>query len=215
MPKSQQLAFSCPVCKWVIVTHQAVIIGVSQDGQTVAPVDRETEVRALFAAFDEDESGQMDRTELTTLLEALNFPAPDELAGLFEAADLDSDGQLTWPEFTTFYNSLQQKMLRAAVVADIRITQQVLDAAKASVAEEHEGVNKGDTGNVPETDDPVARAKRLRERADALKKIQQDLMNAESNLQEETASAKEHSQRTLRKKLAARKEKMSQKAFKV
>ena len=211
MPKHDQVAFSCPVCKWVIVTHQAVVIGVTHQGQTTGPVDRESELRILFSTYDEDDTGDINMDELGHLLANLNFPAPGELSDLFHAADENRDGVLDWSEFMTFYNELQTKMLRSSVVADIRMTEHVIREAETAVSRDQQRVAQAQktlkqAGRT--TGHGEQRELTLEERAKALQKMSNDLKNASANLNDAQRAERESSEKSLQRRLAQRKEKL-------
>lgn len=110
-------------------------------------------------------------------------------------------------------NELQQKLLKSAVVADLRLTQKIIDAAKEAAAKDHSDVETeiasggASGGGGPES--AADRAKRLRQKADALKQISEDLATAEANLKESVEVARGVQHDHLAQKLAARKEKMS------
>ncbi len=64
------------------------------------------ETREIFAAYDRDGSGSIDRAEFSRLLEALGAaPSEDELAVALGVVDANRSGKISWAEFRAWWTA--------------------------------------------------------------------------------------------------------------
>eukprot|EP01048_Picozoa_sp_COSAG05_P029888 COSAG05_NODE_10078_length_584_cov_0.806186_1_plen_153_part_01 len=64
-------------------------------------------LKELWATFDDDGSGQLDRTEVADVIAAAleRKPKPEELEKAFAEMDADGSGEIDYPEFASWWNS--------------------------------------------------------------------------------------------------------------
>ena len=68
--------------------------------------DPDSELRAAFAVFDEDNSGSISRKEMKKLMKKLGQKLSDEeLDAMMEEVDTDNDGQIDFEEFKSMMRS--------------------------------------------------------------------------------------------------------------
>ena len=82
--------------------------------ELVRPVyaDSGAALRAAFDMFDADQSGYIDRQELSVMLRKLGFEWQG--AHVFEAADTNKDGKVTYDEFLALFNEGKPKAKKAS-----------------------------------------------------------------------------------------------------
>jgi calmodulin len=69
-------------------------------------IDPDSELRAAFAVFDEDNSGSISRKEMKKLMKKLGQALSDEeLDAMMEEVDTDKDGQIDFEEFKSMMRS--------------------------------------------------------------------------------------------------------------
>ncbi|MFT3708174.1 MAG: EF-hand domain-containing protein [Archangium sp.] len=71
-----------------------------------APPTERDETFEIFKSFDRDNSGSIDRAELSRLLEALGqLPNEDELNVALAVIDANNSGRISWEEFKSWWQS--------------------------------------------------------------------------------------------------------------
>jgi Ca2+-binding EF-hand superfamily protein len=63
-------------------------------------------IKIIFDQFDKNNSGTIDKKELSTLSNALNNPLSNaDLHSFFRELDLDNSSQISWDEFIAYWGN--------------------------------------------------------------------------------------------------------------
>ena len=80
---------------------------------TLVEMNQQKELKALFAEIDADNSGELERAEVSTMIHRMGYPpmSEEELDTLFEQFDADGSGTVNFEEFRHWWAAAQRAKL--------------------------------------------------------------------------------------------------------